>query len=238
MSNLKLWDGVSKTAPSATKTANAGGGRQETSINGTYMFMRATDAFGPCGIGWGYEIVEERYDQGQPYFDTEGKLDCYELTHTIKLRLWFKLGDDKGEVFSFGHTRALFRKNDGQMKADGEAPKKSLTDAIKKALSMLGFSADIFMGQWDDREYVEQQLNAEALDKADDKDAEAVKQAKEYAEWKTNNLTAIDKAVSMNELEGLYKAAVRKCKRRGDNSGVLVFQKAAEAAKKRLEAKL
>ncbi|MEL2356101.1 hypothetical protein AAES00_26630, partial [Klebsiella pneumoniae] len=36
---------------------------------------------------------------------------------------------------------------------DGEAAKKSLTDATKKALSGLGFSGDIFMGLYDNLEY-------------------------------------------------------------------------------------
>ncbi|MFK8333452.1 hypothetical protein M2D63_026040, partial [Pseudomonas sp. BJa5] len=39
---------------------------------------------------------------------------------------------------------------------DGEAPKKSLTDAINNSLSMLGFRADVFLGIFDDRDYVQQ----------------------------------------------------------------------------------
>ena len=38
---------------------------------------------------------------------------------------------------------------------DDEAFKKATTDGITKSLSYLGFSADIFMGRWDDSKYVE-----------------------------------------------------------------------------------
>ncbi|STA84146.1 Uncharacterised protein [Citrobacter youngae] len=38
----------------------------ETSINGTYMTMIATREFGPKGIGWGVDILEERFDDGAP----------------------------------------------------------------------------------------------------------------------------------------------------------------------------
>ncbi|STU67116.1 putative exodeoxyribonuclease VIII [Klebsiella pneumoniae subsp. ozaenae] len=62
--NLDLWKRVFKTDERFTKafTQNGGG----TSINGTYMTMLATREFGPKGIGWGVDIVEERFDIGAP----------------------------------------------------------------------------------------------------------------------------------------------------------------------------
>jgi hypothetical protein len=36
---------------------------------------------------------------------------------------------------------------------DDEAPKKSLTDAVGKCLSLLGFAADVHMGLWDGDKY-------------------------------------------------------------------------------------
>ncbi|WP_434771820.1 hypothetical protein [Pseudomonas entomophila] len=52
------------------------------------------------------------------------------------------------------------------MTTDGEAPKKSLTDAIKKALSMLSFSADVFLGLFDDNAYVQQRQEETAIEVA------------------------------------------------------------------------
>lgn len=234
MDNLELWGKVEKTEPSATKVSNFGG-RRETSINGTYMFKQATEMFGPVGIGWGYDVAEERIEKGHPItFDSEGEPQDHQCTHTIKLKLWYELDGKRGEITSYGHTPYIRMTTNG-IHTDGEAPKKSLTDAIKKALSMLGFSADIFMGQFDDQEYVQELLNEEAIKKADDKDAEKLRQIAEYTKWKENNLAAIDKAVSLNEVKGLYTAAVRKANRRGDETGVIAFEKAKERAEKRLE---
>jgi hypothetical protein len=38
---------------------------------------------------------------------------------------------------------------------DDEAPKKAMTDALTKAMSHLGMSADIFLGKFDDNKYVQ-----------------------------------------------------------------------------------
>ena len=65
------------------------------------------------------------------------------------------------------------------MTTDGEAPKKSLTDAIKKALSMLGFSADVFLGMFDDVNYVQQLQAEQAIEQAEDRQAEIERQQQE-----------------------------------------------------------
>jgi hypothetical protein len=40
-------------------------------------------------------------------------------------------------------------------RVDSDASKKATTDAITKLLSQLGFSADVFLGKYDDQKYVE-----------------------------------------------------------------------------------
>ena len=47
----------------------------------------------------------------------------------------------------------LFKKN-GNL--DDEAPKKAMTDAMTKAFSHLGMSADVFLGKFDDSKYVQE----------------------------------------------------------------------------------
>lgn len=63
-SNLEIWNRVHKTDPVFTKEFKGAGGFEGTSINSTYVFERATELWGPCGVGWGYEIIEERFDTG------------------------------------------------------------------------------------------------------------------------------------------------------------------------------
>ena len=46
----------------------------------------------------------------------------------------------------------MTKKNGG---LDDEAPKKAMTDALTKAFSHLGVSADVFLGMFDNSKYVE-----------------------------------------------------------------------------------
>lgn len=169
MSNMKIWDSVKNTDPDYTKAFSQNGGG--TSINGTYVEMRATEIFGPKGIGWGLNVIEERFDRGAPIMqqvkdaagqqvqsvipDGSGGVIC-ELNHTVRIKLWYILDEVRGEIESYGCTPYLYKSKYGAV-SDGEAPKKSLTDAMKKALSGLGFSADIFLGLYDIAAYVDEQ---------------------------------------------------------------------------------
>lgn len=212
--NLALWKRVEKTSPGSTKAAKVNG-MQITVIDGYGMIRKATEQFGPLGIGWGYEVLEERWDEGAPFALKQEDGTAYQViarTHTIKLLLWYKHDGQRGEVTQYGHTQALYRSKWGATD-DGEAPKKSLMDAIKKSLSMLGFSADVFTGQFDDAEYREQLLTEEAIDKAEDKEAEIEAKQAELTEYVKRNIEAINKAVSKPEVAGVVKVSVRHLER-------------------------
>ena len=97
--NLKFWKSVEKTDPRYTKEFNRGGGFKGTAINPTFMVMRATEAFGPPGIGWGYEIVKEEMLVGAALSD-----NCNELTHCLQVKLWYMIDGKRGEIDHFGAT--------------------------------------------------------------------------------------------------------------------------------------
>ena len=62
--NLKIWNSVDTTDPNYTKGFNRGGGFKGTSTNSTYLAKKATNLFGPIGIGWGYNVIDETYQPG------------------------------------------------------------------------------------------------------------------------------------------------------------------------------
>lgn len=166
MNNMEIWDKVKKTDLKWTKESTNGAGL--TSINGMYCTMRATELFGPCGLGWGYDVLEERLDDGTEQKHENG--DYITKTHTIKIKLWYKVGDERGEITHFGHTPYIMKSKYGAYQ-DDEAPKKSLTDAIKKCLSMIGVGADIHLGQFDDQSY-KSELVLEAKQERETKEKE------------------------------------------------------------------
>lgn len=232
--NMTVWSSAKKTDPSATKV-NSQGGRQSTSINGYWMIQKATELWGPIGSAWGYEILEERFDDGAPIIDKESKaVLCNTVVHTIKIGLFYP--SSTKPVIQYGHTPYIYQSKYGPI-TDTEAPKKSLMDALKKSLSMLGFSADVFMGEFDDASYIEELRNDEALRKAEDKDAEQARQKKEYADWFSSTLATMENATSLPDLEGVFTVAFRKMKRRNDEVGIKKFTLAKDKIKKALEEK-
>lgn len=206
--NLHLWELVDETDPSYTKSAEFDG-RKSTTITGTYFVKRATELFGPIGQGWGYEIREDRYDSGAPVV-FNGQPAGNEIMHTIKLDLWYK--GDGGEIHTvshYGHTPYVRMTTYG-LKTDFDAPKKSLTDAIKKCLSMLGFSADVFLGEFDNPEYVEARRTEEEIRKADDQDVELAKKRAEFGHWCEDQIKAYKLIPNPAALKTVHKANLKK----------------------------
>ncbi|WP_286913234.1 MULTISPECIES: hypothetical protein [unclassified Pseudomonas] len=218
--NMSIWEKVQTTDTRFTKDAKVGG-QQITSLNGTAMVMKATELFGPVGIGWGWKIIEERFDDGHEIYAGEGdKRACIgrEIGHTVKICLWFMQDGQRGEIEQYGCTRYQYKTNYG-MTTDGEAPKKSLTDAIKKALSMLGFSADVFLGMFDDVNYVQQLQAEQAIEQAEDRQAEIDRQQQERLDFIKDTITTMQKAVTPHERKKIHDHAVRKLIGRKDEKG-------------------
>jgi hypothetical protein len=141
--NLKIWNAVERTDPSYTKQFNRGGGFKGTATNATYLAKKATQQFGPLGLGWGWNVIDEKYQPGNDK----------DIIHVVRIKLWYVLDGQRGEIEHFGQTQFVGKNRNGYY-TDEEAPKKSLTDAISKCLSGLGFAADIHLGLYDDNRYV------------------------------------------------------------------------------------
>lgn len=143
MDNKALWARVCKTDPAHVKPIT-GKDYSGNSPKPYWIVERLTEEFGPCGLGWGYSIESER-------FERFGETD---VLHVAKVRLWYVLDGKRGEVEQMGQTKASYVTSKGVFKVDEDAPKKSVTDALVKCASYLGFAGDIFSGRWDDSKYV------------------------------------------------------------------------------------
>lgn len=233
--NMRIWSQVEKTDPSATKAATVSG-QKITSISGQHMIKRATEVFGPVGIGWGWTVAEERFDQGGPIRNDKGELLGNEVGHTIRIRLWFEQDGKRGEIEQYGCTPFAYKSKWG-ITTDTEAPKKSLTDAIKKALAMLGFSADIYLGLFDDRDYVAEREEESRLEHAENKEAEAERQKQERLDWLKSALDTMAGAASPHELKTLHTRYIRSAERRGEQQFVARLARAFDERKSQLESK-
>lgn len=231
--NLDIWKRVMRTDPRYTKPIE-GSGFIGTSINSEYMFMRATEVFGPIGTGWGYTIIEEKMFTGAPMSeavfengkiignrilrDADGSI-LYEQNHSLQIEFWYVLNGNKGHVNAYGATPYMYKTKRGFM-ADGEVMKKSLTDAIKKSLSMLGFSADVFLGWHDLPEYREENATEFAIRNASDKAEDVTRLREELDEKLAKVAETISSAVTVNEANKVHVSIARE---------VETHRKAAEA---------
>lgn len=145
MENMKLWKSVCITDPSAVKPIT---GKQYTgnSPKPYWIIEEATRKFGPCGIGWGLQVMDERVERF-------GDVDSI---HIARVKVWYVLDGKRGEIEQMGQTVMSRKTNAGKFQVDEDAPKKSVTDAMIKCLSMIGFAGDIFSGRWDDSRYVDE----------------------------------------------------------------------------------
>ena len=136
MSNLELWDSVEKTDPTFTKAANVKGNKI-TAICPQYQLKKATERFGSYGTAWGFKEIEINFS----------------LVSVNGLALFKALFYYPGGEFPIYNSISIWR--DGQCtKPDDQFAKKAETDMLTKALSKLGFNADVFLGKFDDVRYV------------------------------------------------------------------------------------
>ena len=136
--NLNLWNKVEKTNPKYTKKAKVGG-MSITAIAPQYQIMMVTEQFGIYGKNWGFKNIQldysltEKYDMvvfKGTFFFPEGQ---FEIINSYKLFI-----------------------NNAKTMLDDNFAKKIETDTLTKAISKLGFNADIFMGKFDDVRYVQE----------------------------------------------------------------------------------
>lgn len=141
--NKTLWQRAFTTDPRAVKPIT-GKQYKGNSPKPYWIVERLTDEFGPCGIGWGFTILSERME----------RLTEHDVLHVAVVRMWYEFNGKRGEFEQIGQTKATYKTKDGGTMVDEDAPKKSVTDALIKCASYLGFAGDIFSGMWDDSKYV------------------------------------------------------------------------------------
>lgn len=173
--NLKLWDSVCKTDPAHTKKGKKGA-YSFTCIAPMYQTKKATEAFGVQGIGWGIDPKSEKYSSD--VFGTTTILN-YDAV------LFFMLDGVRGEIPIHASEKSAYQTQgaNGYMKIDDEVRKKVVTNAKTKGLSELGVSADVFMGEFDDPNYVDFRNYEEGIMKAEGHEDEMAQKKIEFNEW-------------------------------------------------------
>lgn len=137
MNNLELWNKVQETPIEHTKKVTTRGGF--TAINATFQIKQATELWGPYGAKWGVKNLDWEYLQ-----------DGNKIVEVCLNAVFYS------PITEFEISSCM------AYKAGDDHRKKLLTDLTTKSLSKLGFSADVFMGMYDDNKYIEELKKKEA----------------------------------------------------------------------------
>ena len=142
---MLLWNAVSKTNPDHTKPANKNF-VNFTSIDPASQFQAATEQWGPFGKDWGLKNQDYSY------------MDFSNQTKLAKLSAIFYYPDGEFEIninLNVCYMTKAKPQKPSYLKIDDEYCKKMETSAVSKSLAKLGFNADIFLGKFEDSQYLD-----------------------------------------------------------------------------------
>lgn len=136
MEKMAIYDAARSVPESACRRIEAGRLKGKTDINPMWRIKRLTELFGPCGVGWKYEIVRFWSEDG-----AGGEKAAF-----AEIRLYIKQGDAWSDAIPGVGGSALVSKEKNGLYTSDECYKMALTDAISVSCKALGIGADIY---WD-----------------------------------------------------------------------------------------
>ena len=130
-----------RTVPEEAKKSITGGRlKGMTDINPMWRIKRLTEVFGPCGIGWWYEV-------------TNHEIVDDAITHQsaafVDILLYYvdpETGETSHGIPGTGGASFVCKEKDGFYLSD-ECFKMALTDAISVAAKALGVAADVYFAK-------------------------------------------------------------------------------------------
>lgn len=131
--NLNLWEQVQETPKDLITQVDAGDGKNLNSVASINRIKKATEMFGAYGEKWGLKSLVHKE---QRIFDT--------LMLATLDAVFFYEKENKVVEFEISNSLPIVCLVDKVMKVNHTYRKAIETDTITKALSRLGFNADIY----------------------------------------------------------------------------------------------
>lgn len=151
--NLRFYEQLRNVPQGALKPIQAGRLKGKSDINPVWRIQAMTSAFGPCGIGWKYEIVK----QWQEVYGQEVKA-------FTNINLYIKVDGQWSEPIPGNGGATIVEVSKTGIYVNDEGYKMSLTDALSVAMKALGVAADVYFagGVADtDNKYYQQESSAQ-----------------------------------------------------------------------------
>lgn len=132
--NLELYNKVRAVPEEAKKTIGKGRLKGFTDINPMWRIKVLTEQFGPCGIGWKYEIACREFHEG-----ANGV--CAVFTD---INLYVKYNGEWSEAIPGTGGATFVAKEANGLHTSDECVKMATTDALSVACKALGIGADVY----------------------------------------------------------------------------------------------
>ena len=200
MNNMKIYEAAREVPLEALKTIQAGRLKGMSDINPMFRIKRLTELFGPCGVGWWYEITKKEIT-----FDEITNQKCA----FVDINLYYtdpETGHDSHAIPGTGGASFVSTERNGPYMSD-ECYKMALTDAISVAAKALGVAADVYYKN-DRSKYTRDTVATEPLQEDALKPGEKLSPA---GSWKPMNAASIwckNNGVKIADLNNMRNALI------------------------------
>ena len=140
MDNMIIYDKVRAVPACALKPIMAGRLKGMSDINPMWRIKTLTETFGPCGIGWWYEITDKHLEHDPITKQTAA---------FVGIKLYYidpESGKESHGIPGLGGASFVAKERNGPYMSD-ECEKMALTDAISVAAKALGVAADVYFAK-------------------------------------------------------------------------------------------
>lgn len=141
MGNNMIFYDYGRSVPEvAMKPIKAGRLKGMSDINPMWRIKTLTEMFGPCGIGWWYEIIDKRLEHDPISRQTAA---------FVEIKLFYidpESGKESHGIPGLGGASFVAQEHNGAYMSD-ECEKMALTDAISVAAKALGIAADVYFAK-------------------------------------------------------------------------------------------
>lgn len=140
--NMRFYEKMRTVPNDAKKPISGGRTAGLTNISPMWRIKVMTEVFGPCGIGWKYEITK----QWKESYGEEVKTYC-------NVNLFIKVDGVWSDPIPGTGGSSFATKERNGVYVDDEDQKKALTDALSVAMKALGVGADVYYADSADNKY-------------------------------------------------------------------------------------
>lgn len=166
MDNMKYYN-IGRKVPIEAQKSFTNGRFSGTDINPMWRIQMLTEMFGPCGIGWYTEIVNEHMETG-----VDGEIVCLMDVNLYIRNL--ETNEFSKPIYGTGGNKFVALEK-GALRTNDEARKMAYTDAVSICCKSLGIGADVWFKRGQSK-YVNFEDDPEKIPKEDGKESFATKE--------------------------------------------------------------